>query len=389
MALDPLNVVTPEILAMTWTNSDAVRMWLKRRGTTSAKLGLAVLPVDSPEGPRVRVVPAGAAGVAGADPAPTSEAFEAWAEEVDTLLVAANEGAESDAVLQELWEAETQPADAVTEIIARRADALERSVTAPEASCADCDDTRSCWGAPDKCEVRLSDREVAAVWSAPPAAEHMGRVLTPLPDALDAVVDQDGALDDGPLPGELEQSLGGGEVSGDLAPETEMPTAEQSVVKPEPAPVSERVADALVSASQLGELSELGFLAEVQGMLSAAIGDSRGEELHSDLAATTLSSLGRMVAIRTEYLEGLATAVAKAPRKKVNRSDRLPLIIEALERPSGASQAEMQELLGWDNAPGPWFFREWAKKAERINDLTDLGVVDGHRRFRLERRKRR
>jgi hypothetical protein len=368
MALDPLNVVTPEILAMTWTNSDAVRMWLKRRGTTSAKLGLAVLPVDSPEGPRVRVVKAGAAGAV-ADPAPTSEAFEAWAEEVDTLLVAANEGAESDAVLQELWEAETLPADAVTEIIARRADALERSITAPEASCADCDDTRSCWGAPDKCEVRLP--KAAAV------------------DALDAQVDQDGALDDGPLPGELEQSLGGGEVSGDLAPETDMPTVEQSVVKPEPAPVSEPVADALVSASQLGELSELGFLAEVQGMLSAAIGDSRGEELHPDLAATTLSSLGRMVAIRIEYLEGLATAVAKAPRKKVNRSDRLPLIIEALERPSGASQAEMQELLGWDNAPGPWFFREWAKKAERINDLTDLGVVDGHRRFRLERRKRR
>lgn len=64
------------------------------------------------------------------------------------------------------------------------------------------------------------------------------------------------------------------------------------------------------------------------------------------------------------------------------------LIVGALETPDGITAKDVQKLLGWESTPNPWHFREWAKTAGRFNDLTDMGLVDGVRRWRLETRRR-
>ena len=396
MAVAPLTEVTPDLLDMTWPNVDAMRMYFKRRKTSVAQLGLVSFVVSgsgvikvAPAGPAPAPVESAGADAGGDAGGGAEDPFEAWATEVDGLLQDANEAPELEAVLQELWQAETLPADAVAEIVARRADALERSVTAEEASCADCDASRACWGAPDQCQVRLEARlgdTAPSVVQEPVESEPLESGPADEADAaLDALVDLgavivEGAEHPGVTAIREQAEVDAATQDSDPIPDVPLPTsfAEQrrldrqaapDVVAPEMAPavapVEAPVTEPEPAAPALrSEREFLGILLrglETLGMVP--------EEIVVEVTRAVRQRIGELGPDK--------------PVRKRSREDRLPAIVAALERETGASGAEMQALLGWDNMPGPWFFKEWARKAGRLNDLTELPKVGGVRRWRL------
>lgn len=92
----------------------------------------------------------------------------------------------------------------------------------------------------------------------------------------------------------------------------------------------------------------------------------------------------------------IASAEAKQPRQarepgaprqpsaRNGKGDTLSIVIPLLQHETGLSGKEAQVALGWETPPGPWFFHRWAEQAGRVDDLVDMGKVDGARRFRLK-----
>jgi hypothetical protein len=80
------------------------------------------------------------------------------------------------------------------------------------------------------------------------------------------------------------------------------------------------------------------------------------------------------------------SAANGADPSKPRKQNTLPRILELLARDEGVSGVEIKEELGWDNTPGPWFFRHWTTRAKRDphKDLVQIGKdPDGSYRYRL------
>lgn len=115
----------------------------------------------------------------------------------------------------------------------------------------------------------------------------------------------------------------------------------------------------------------------------------------SDSIRGTAARLARQSGIDIAIVDAATGEVREtfASRKpKLNGTDKprkqntLPRILELLARDEGVSGVEIKEELGWDNVPGPWFFRHWTTRAHRDphKDLIQVGKdPDGSYRYRL------
>lgn len=126
MTYEPITEITDELLAMRWATEPAARMYFSRRNAAPGRLGLRIVE----DGGEYRVEPKGGARVAAPSPIAEPAEFEAWAIEVDALLLDANEPAETDANLSALFGQGLTAANAAQRIINRRAADLEVA-TAP------------------------------------------------------------------------------------------------------------------------------------------------------------------------------------------------------------------------------------------------------------------
>ena len=139
--------LTDALLAMTWENENAARMWLRRRGTTALVLGCVLEPhasggvclrTEAQAGLPVRadagaVVDDGVALVSTSHPRSegADDAFEDWAGHVDAALQAANEDPETDEALRGFFDRGLEAQAAVDAIIAARAAALGTEAVTP------------------------------------------------------------------------------------------------------------------------------------------------------------------------------------------------------------------------------------------------------------------
>lgn len=124
MVYEPITQITDELLALRWNSEASARMYFSRRDAAPGRLGLRIVPDDDGQW-RVELKP----GLRHPQPRPSGD-FEAWAIEVDQLLLDANEPAETDANLAALFHQGLTAANAAQRIINRRAADLEVA-TAP------------------------------------------------------------------------------------------------------------------------------------------------------------------------------------------------------------------------------------------------------------------
>lgn len=114
--VEPFTGLTPEILAMTWENTNACRMWFRRRGTTPNKLGLKV--VDVPGG--VKIAATTLEPVVQALTAAELERFERFADEVDGVLQRRDAGPEKDDVVRGFFDKGLTAEQAAEAIVLQR-----------------------------------------------------------------------------------------------------------------------------------------------------------------------------------------------------------------------------------------------------------------------------
>lgn len=119
MTYEPVTKITDELLAMRWRTESQCRMWFSRRNAAPGRLGLTIVA----DGEEFRVEPKGGGKIS--KPAGFSQEYEIWALEVDQLLLDANEPAETEATLEQLFAQKLTAANAAQRIISRRAQELD------------------------------------------------------------------------------------------------------------------------------------------------------------------------------------------------------------------------------------------------------------------------
>ncbi len=404
MALEPITAVTPDLLAMTWASQDAARTWFRRRQTDPNALGLEMREYPSDKGLRVRVV---TTDKPARDAATDPEAFEAWAIVVDSLLQDANEDPETDKVLEALFAGGHTVESAFDDIIARRGRALEAQL----------DSAAEPGGEPGAepggelgAELELTDEERLELAG---TDDGTGPELIEDPVVID--LGEGVPIVEGPEhPGVTAIRIGN--LTGEAAEHAERMLAKSME------PVGDDVALSSMSHPQtpLGALSELHFLT----LLSAELGVTEGradaviaraevmvnERLialgHATFGAPETDPQAPKQAPQRAGPEGSGEAqkapsaapetipetitetITETPRTRLLGPARAAAITAALEAKEGASAREMQTLLGWESLPSPYSFKEWARSLDRLGDLTDLGLVEGERRWCLLVRRR-
>ncbi len=377
MALEPVTAVTDDLLAMTWASQDAARTWFKRRKTEPQDLGLEFKEYPSDTGLRVRVVTAVAAGSA-IDRA----VFDEWANEVDALLSSANEEPESDQRLEDLFASGSSVQHAFDDIIARRTNALEAELSSaaePETEPGAEPELTDDGTGPEVIEGGTEGTTVELDEPAgdPVVAHEVYRTGT-LAEAEQAHADRQLAKSMEPtqttyvLPEEV--------FLGDLL----------CILDSVHIPLAALVAEAAESVRH-----RLGMLAApVTGPGPEPAQEAAQSPVEVIPEAAPEAATETVPEASAEPAQDVAqdiTEEATAPastRTRAAREARMRLIVGALETPEGITAKDVQKLLGWESTPNPWHFREWAKTAGRFNDLTDMGLVDGVRRWRLETRRR-
>lgn len=345
MAIEPVTAVTPEILAMSWISADAARTWFKRRNADPANLGLELKEYPSDKGLRVKVVPGPSEGQSAIDPS----LFEDWASEVDGLLSAANEEPEADRALEDLFTRGVAVQAAFEEIVARRASALQAEVDGPFP-------TSEATVGHDINEDILPGEELAGT-----------------DDGTGPEPIEGGMVD-------LDEPAGGPVVAHEVYRTGTLSEAEQAHVDDALAKSMEPVGDGVALTSMphptTSLIPEPVFLADLLYDLDSI--DRSSDQI--------IVKAAQAVRDRIQALGAIPSVVPEVPPPgpRPKRSERAEAIVGLLERPDGVTAKEVQALLGWENMPNPWHFRDWAKKWGRIQDLTDMGLVEGHRRWRLE-----
>lgn len=289
-----VTAVTDEVLAMRWANKNEARMWLKRRGTSPTRLGVAV--VDMEDG-RVAIRPSGpAAQVASSSSPGDLERFEAYADAVDVRLQDAQEDSADDDRVRRLMLAGFSVDEAAAEIVKERSEALE---------------------------LASAKRKLAAE------------------DAMPAVAKETNAMRVGGaahvLPADSPPAVSA--LASDAG-------ARYSVTLGLPATHAEALALAHKASRLLG--------------MVVGVHDMTGLVVDEVAPAPVLPRAGAAV-----------------------KKDHWPKLAPLLERAEGCTVDEAKAVVGWKTAPGAWFFRKWAEEAGRLDDLVDLGTVNGERTFAL------
>lgn len=329
-------VVDDQLLAMVWPSANAARMYFTRRGTSLKQLGL-VVSAHPRAGFRVERVETLA-----------NDPYEGFAVLVDEALEAAGEEAATEAVLRTYFDAGSSPAAAAQAIIASRADALTEAVdvAAPAAE-------------------PMFEGFYRSVLEALQAASQDGCPPTDVHDAWRRGVSADEAAREvielrAPQPAAVEEALVALTDVGAVIEARPLPARDLQVYLRLAAPVEWDSAD--VWGPQIAKQMKLDVVA-VNAETGEVVGTFFGRKPKADKPERTASSTGK-------------------PRQ----AKTLPTILELLARDEGVTGEEIQAALGWENTPGPWFFRHWTKQAKRAEtDLVELPKLDGKRRFHLPR----
>lgn len=350
--------LTQEILGKTWKSPDAARMWLQRRGTRAEALGVTIRPTGDGNLVCLQPIDRDAAPLASSssvEPAPGAAVASVSSGPLPNVPAYS----EADAAVDRDADHAVQPVE--TPAAANPAEAFEKYAT-------EVDDLLQAQN-----EEAVSDDDLRPMWEFLLSAE----------DAVARIIQRRSAA--------LENEIEPQGVSGGVAPTPVAPTVPAAVAPSVAQPNPNNGAERQQAAEESGTFK--GAPAPALGQRFLRLEDPM-DDGPARLWAPQLAKRLNVAILVCDAHTGAAldryspTAPRKmnapaVPRANGDRSrgDQLPKVMALLDRPGGCDGAEVRDALGWENVPGPYFFRGWAAKAGR--ELKSAKGDDGVWRFEL------
>jgi hypothetical protein len=347
---EPITGLTPELLAKRWPTENSARSYLISRRSSLKRLNCALVMAEEKNG-GFCLLPLEADTPVVAEPTPPllAEAeppalisfadFEEFATAVDGLLEACQppEDPAPDALVRGYYDDGLTPEQAVEAIV------LDRRPGTP---------------------IVVADEPVEAFDPTPPlSAEDATKVPTPTErqPRVDSLGKELKPAKRGTVAKKLKAAA---DAANDPAPVVERPVVTQLLDEPSTGQVYLRFVQPFDLTDSIRGTA--GRLARQAGIDIAIVDAATGE-------------------VRETFTSRKSAANGADPSKP-RKQNTLPRILELLARDEGVSGVEIKEELGWDNTPGPWFFRHWTTRAKRDphKDLIQIGKdPDGSYRYRL------
>lgn len=340
--------LTQEILGKTWKSPDAARMWLQRRGTRAEALGVTIRPTGDGNLVCLQPIDRDAAPLASSssvEPSPGAAVASVSSGPLPNVPAYS----EADAAVDRDADHAVQPVE--TPAAANPAEAFEKYAT-------EVDDLLQAQN-----EEAVSDDDLRPMWEFLLSAEDaVARIIQRRSAALENEIEPQG------VPGGVAQTPVAPTVPAAVAPSVAQPNPNNGAERQQPEP-SVRPGDLLLQLAT---------------------------PMDASAASTWGAKLAKWAGCDVVAVDALTGTVAftmpgKQPRKAPNapaangadrsRGDQLPKVLALLDRPGGCDGAEVRDALGWENVPGPYFFRGWAAKAGR--ELKSAKGDDGVWRFEL------